>query len=75
MPQSNFKHRLDWLNSGAFKCPTFEYESARDWDMKIRMHKKFCNKQADTNFARQSRKAVTPKEAQHMTAERREFYA
>ena len=45
---------------------TFKFELARVWDMKIRMHEKFCDKQADTNFANLPRKAVMPKEAQCM---------
>ena len=42
--------------------------------MKIQMHERFSNKQTDTKSARQPRKAVTPKEASHMTAERRDFH-
>ena len=53
---------------------TFKFKLASVQDIKIGMHKKFCKKQADTNFASQLRKAMTPKEAQHMNTERREFH-
>ena len=45
---------------------TFKFELARVRDMKIRMHEKFCDKQANTKFASQTRKAVMPKDTQHM---------
>ena len=42
--------------------------------MKIQMHETFCDKETDTKFTRQTRKAVKRQEAQHITAESREFY-
>ena len=45
-----------------------------DWDMKIQMHETFCDKETDTKFTRQPRKAVMPQEAERITAESREFY-
>ena len=53
---------------------TFKFELARVWDMKIWLHEKFCDKQADTKFTSQPGKAVMPEEAQCMNAERREFH-
>ena len=47
MRHSLFKCKAIFEKSGMAKCScgqTFHYKSARDWDMKIRMHKKFCDK-------------------------------
>ena len=83
MSQSNmFKYRAIGLASRTLTCScgqTFVHESNRDrdWDqdMKLQMHKKFCHKWTDTDvkFVRQPWKAMTPKEAQCITANRREF--
>ena len=53
---------------------TFEFESDRDLKIKIQMHNKICfHGPEGPDFARQPRKAVTPKEAQCMITEKREF--
>ena len=44
---NTFKYRATGLASGTSRCScsqTFEHESDRDWDMKLRMHKKFWDK-------------------------------
>ena len=76
MPHSNFKARPIFLDAGTTKCPcgqTFNYESERELNMKLRLHKKSCNKWPGASFAKNPRKAITPKEFQKLEAERREF--
>ena len=66
------------LGLGSNEVPhgqTFNYESGRDWRMKIWMHKKFCDKWPGLSFTSQPGKAMIEKEAQCMTAERSEFRA
>ena len=77
MPHSTFKHSPTWMDARVMTfscCQTIKFESARDWDMKVQMHEKFCDKWPGPDFTRKPKKAVMPKEAQHMTTERREFH-
>ena len=73
MPDSNFKARPTYLDAGMGKCPcgqTFNYESEREWKMKIRLDKKSCDKFLGSSFTKKPRKAMTAKELQHLKAER-----
>ena len=78
MPHSVLKCIPIWMDKGVSISPcgqSFKFESARERNMKMGMHKKPCCKLEGSRFVREPRKAVTLKEAQHMTAERmREFY-
>ena len=77
MPHSTFKYRPIGLASGTMRCPcgqTFEHKSDRDWNMKIRMNKKFCNRVTDPKVVRQPRKAMTVKEAQCAISKSKEFH-
>ena len=76
MPHSTFRNRHLQLSSGVAKCPcgqTFDYESDRDQEVKIRMHNKFCDRLGDPKIKRQPRKAMTLKDFQRMKVERRQF--
>ena len=45
MPHSDFKERHFTVSSGVGKCPcgqTFDFESEKDMNLKLRMHPKFC---------------------------------
>ena len=74
MPHSTFKERSHPFNSGAGKCPcsqTFDFASERDWDMKLRMHHKFCPKPPEgSKHIRAPKKAPTLREQQLNEAER-----
>ena len=76
MPHSTFKCRPTWMDTGVVKCPcgqTFNYELDRERDMKLQMHKKFCDKWLGTKFTSRPRKAMMTKERQHTIVEIREF--
>ena len=76
MPHSPFKHRPTWVDVRVVKCPcsqTFNYKSERDKDMKLQMHRKFCDKWPGPTVAGQQGKAMIPKKCQHMIGKRREF--
>ena len=64
------------LDAGFGKCPcgqTFNYESERERKIKLRLHKKFCDKWTSESFAKPPRKAMTAKELQRFRTEWREF--
>ena len=72
MPHSNFKAIPTYLDSVMGKCPcgqTFKCELEREWKMKIRLHKKFCDKLLGESFTKKPRKSITAKELQHLKAE------
>ena len=71
MPHSNFKDKPYALGLGVRNCScgqTFAYASERDWELKIRLHHKFCSKPPKGTYeigvskARPMEKATTWKE-------------
>ena len=78
MLHSTFKHRPTYLDAGVSKCPcgqTFNYNSGKDLEMKIQMHKKFCDKlSGQPREASQPGKTMTQEEYECMNAKRREFH-
>ena len=71
MPHSNFKDKPYALGLGVRNCScgqTFRYASERDWELKIRLHHKFCSKpprgtyEIGVSKARAMEKAMTQKE-------------
>ena len=68
MPHSMFKVKPHSYNSGEVKCPcgqTIDFESERDWNMKIRMHNKVCPKLiVFKRIRRITKKALTLREYQ-----------
>ena len=61
MPHGKFKERVLSLNLEVAKCPcgqTFVYKSCRDWNMKVRLHRKVC-----ANPPEGSKHMTTPKKA------------
>ena len=76
MPHSTFKHRPTWMDAGVVKCScsqTFNYELDKETDVKLWIHKKFCDMSLGPKFTRQPRKAMMLKECKHTIVERREF--
>ena len=68
MPQTNFKERSHELNAGVGKCPcgqTFDFTSERDWEIKCRIHRKFCsNPPKSSKPVRMPKKAMMLREQQ-----------
>ena len=68
MPHFKFKYIPIGLTSGKTRCScgqTFDYESDRDFKMKVQMHKKLCDKWTSKGkVIRQPWKAAMLKEAQ-----------
>ena len=73
MPHSNFKERSHTFNTGVGKCPcsqTFDFTSAKDIKMKLRMHCKFCSSPPKGfDKIRVPNKAMTLKEHQNNEVE------
>ena len=77
MPYNKFTYRPTYLDSGALKCPciqTFKFESGRNVDTKVGMHKEFCDElPGQLKGASRPRKAMTQEEYTRTIAKRREF--
>ena len=69
MPNSNFEMRYHQLNSEVAKCTcgqTFDFVSEGDWNMKLRMHHKFCPKPPESSKqVKIPMKGITLREQQH----------
>ena len=69
-----FKHRPTWTGTEVAKCScgqTFKFESVRDWDIKIWMHRKVCPKLVKGyKCIRVPKKAMTLKEQEDNVVKR-----